>query len=169
MKWFDVNIISVRPTSPKIQAIALFPSIKLRPKTESDQNKIVTIAFALSCQPFWHPYMYTFVKVNFWSNQWFQMIRDGRKSAIAYIFGLVGRTEIILTSNHFIYQEPNFFFSAFAQLCSACSVLLFWVVFGSCRVNEALTLLFYCFYWDWFFFSETSLPGHRYQYFWSKF
>ena len=122
MKWFDVKIIFVRPTNPKIQAIALFPSAKLRPKTESDQNKIVTIAFALSCQPFWHPYMYTFVKVNFWPNQWFQMIRDGRKSAIAYIFGLVGWTEIILTSNHFIYQTP-IYFSVFAQLCSACSVL----------------------------------------------
>ena len=95
MKWFDVKIISVRQTSPKIQAIALFPSAKLRPKTESDQNKIVTIAFALSCQPFWHPYMYTFVRVNFWPNQWFQLIRDWRRSAIAYIFGLVGRTEII--------------------------------------------------------------------------
>ena len=143
MKWFDVKIISVQIMSPKIQAIALFLSAKLRPKTESDQNKIVTIAFALSCQPFWHPYMYTFVKVNFWPNQWFQMIRDLRKSAIAYIFGLVGRTEIILTSNQFIYQAPTYF-SVFSQLCSACSVLGFWAVFGHCRLNEAFTFLFYC-------------------------
>ena len=131
MKWFDVNIISVWPTSPKIQAIALFPSIKLRPKTESDQNKIVTIAFALSCQPFWHPYMYTFVKVNFWPNQWFQMIRDGRKSAIAYIFGLVGQTEIISTSNHFIYQAPNFFLSVCSALLSLLSFAIlsgFWLL-----------------------------------------
>ena len=138
--------------SPKIQAIALFLSAKLRPKTESDQNKIVTIAFALSCQPFWHPYMYTFVKVNFWPNQWFQMIRDLRESAIAYIFGLVGLTKIILTSNQFIYQAPTYF-SVFSQLCSACSVLGFWAVFGCCRVNKALTIKFYClilFVWSWY-------------------
>ena len=107
--------------------------------------------FASSCQHFFIPISLSSELKFFWPNQWFHMIREG-KSAIACIFGLVGWTEIILTSNHFIYQTPKNFLVC-AQLCSACSVLLFWVVFGSCRVNEALTLLFYCFIlfvWSWY-------------------
>ena len=75
--------------------------------------------FASSCQHFFIPILVCFENVNFWPNQWFQMIREG-KSAIAYILGLVCRTDIILTSNHFIYQAAKIYFS----LCSALLSLL---------------------------------------------
>ena len=96
----------------------------------------------LELPTFFHTHKSIIGVKKFWSNKWFHKVREG-KSAIAYIFGLVGRTEIILTSNQFIYQAPTYF-SVFSQLCSACSVLGFWAVFGHCRLNEAFTFLFYC-------------------------
>ena len=150
MNWFDVKIIFVRPTNPKIQAIALFLSAKLRPKTDSDQNKIVTIAFALSCQPFWHPYMYTFEYLNFWPNQWFQKVREG-KSAIASIFGLASQIEMILTPNGFILTSLNMYLS-FAQFTQFLLSLGFSLVSRFCRVNKEKGSVFYWlifFVWPW--------------------
>ena len=99
--------------------------------------------YIYGCQKGWQLKAKAMVTILFWSDSVFGLSFADGKSAIAYIFGFVGWTEIILTSNRFLYQAPTYF-SVFSQLCSACSVLGFWAVLGSWRVNKALTSWVFC-------------------------
>ena len=123
MKWFDVKIISVRPTSPKIWAIALFLPSLIIWNHWLDQKFTLTKVYIYGCQKGWQLKAKAMVTILFWSDSVFGLSFIDGKSAIACIFGLVGQTEIILTSNHFIYQTPKIFFSA-------CSALLSLLSFG---------------------------------------